>query len=64
MTDKSNFWLARTLIARVAGWNLHAALVFILCPERFMHGFDPIGVLGMAAVRVTGILFTTLMVLD
>ena len=57
MTDKSRFWLARTLIAIVTGWNLQAALVFILWPERFMHNFELTGVPGAAAVRGTGILF-------
>lgn len=57
MTDKSRLWLARFLIAIVTGWNLQAALVFILWPERFMHGFELTGVPGAAAVRGTGILF-------
>lgn len=50
-------WFARGLIALVAAWNLQAALVFILWPERFMHGFELTGVPGAAAVRGTGILF-------
>ncbi len=52
-----SLWLARRLIAIVTGWNLQAALVFILWPERFMHGFELTGVPGAAAVRGTGILF-------
>ena len=52
-----SLWLARFLIAIVAGWNLQAALVFILWPERFLHGFELTGVPGVAAVRGTGILF-------
>ncbi len=50
-------WLARGLIAIVTAWNLQAALVFILWPERFAPGFELSGVPGAAAVRGTGILF-------
>ena len=57
MTAKSRLWLARILIAIVTGWNLQAALVFILWPERFAPGFELTGVPGAAAVRGTGILF-------
>jgi len=57
MTEKSRLWLARLLIAIVTGWNLQAALIFILWPERFMGGFELTGVPGAAAVRGTGILF-------
>jgi len=52
-----SLWLARLLIAIVTGWNLQVALVFILWPERFIHGFELTGVPGAAAVRGTGILF-------
>ena len=57
LTAKSRLWLSRLLIAIVTGWNLQAALVFILWPERFMHGFELTGIPGAAAVRGTGILF-------
>jgi len=50
-------WLTRGLIAIVTAWNLQAALVFILRPERFAPGFELTGVPGAAAVRGTGILF-------
>jgi hypothetical protein len=50
-------WLARVLIALVAAWNLQAALVFILWPERFAPGFELSSVPGAAAVRGTGVLF-------
>ena len=50
-------WLARGLIALVTAWNLQAALIFILWPERFMHNFELTGIPGAAAVRGTGILF-------
>lgn len=50
-------WLARLLIAVVTGWNLQAALVFILWPERFAPGFELTGIPGAAAVRGTGVLF-------
>ena len=57
-TQKDRFlWLARGLIALVTAWNLQAALVFILWPERFMHNFELSGIPGVAAVRGTGILF-------
>jgi len=52
-----SLWLSRFLIAMVIGWNLQAALIFILWPERFMHGFELSGVPGATAVRGTGILF-------
>ena len=57
MTEKSRLWLSRILIAVVTAWNLQAALVFILWPERFAPGFELTGVPGAAAVRGTGILF-------
>ncbi|MGD8405520.1 MAG: hypothetical protein PVJ21_17820 [Anaerolineales bacterium] len=57
MTEKSRIWLSRLLIAIVTAWNLQAALVFILWPERFAPGFELSGVPGAAAVRGTGILF-------
>ena len=57
MSEKSHLWLARGLIALVTAWNLQAALVFILWPERFAPGFELTGVSGAAAVRGTGILF-------
>ncbi len=44
-------------MAIVTAWNLQAALVFILWPERFVPGFELTGVPGAAAVRGTGILF-------
>jgi hypothetical protein len=53
----TSLWLARGLIALVTAWNLQAALVFILWPERFAPGFELTGVPGAAAVRGTGILF-------
>jgi hypothetical protein len=53
----TRLWVARFLIALVAAWNLQAALVFILWPERFAPGFELSGVPGTAAVRGTGILF-------
>ena len=55
--DKLRLWFARGLIGIVTAWNLQAALVFILWPERFMDGFGLTGVPGAVAVRGTGILF-------
>ncbi len=57
LNDTSRIWTARVLVAIVTGWNLQAALVFILWPERFAPGFELTGVPGAAAVRGTGILF-------
>jgi hypothetical protein len=57
VSEKSRLWLARGLIALVTAWNLQAALVFILWPERFAPGFELTGAPGAAAVRGTGILF-------
>ena len=57
MTENSRLWFTRFLIAIVTAWNLQAALVFILWPERFVPGFELTGIPGAAAVRGTGILF-------
>jgi hypothetical protein len=57
VSEKSRLWPARLLIALVTIWNLQAALVFILWPERFAPGFELTGGPGVAAVRGTGILF-------
>ena len=57
VTGKSRLWIGRALIAIVTGWNLQAALVFILWPDRFAPGFELTGIPGAAAVRGTGILF-------
>ena len=57
MSEKTRLWLVRGLIALVTAWNLQAALIFILWPERFAPGFELVSVPGAAAVRGTGILF-------
>ena len=57
MNEGRRLWLARGLIAIVTAWNLQAALVFILWPERFAPNFELTGAPGAAAVRGTGILF-------
>lgn len=57
MTAKSRLWIGRSLVAIVTGWNLQAALVFILWPDRFAPGFELTGIPGAAALRGTGILF-------
>ena len=57
MREKVRLWLVRGLIALVTAWNLQAALVFILRPERFAPGFELTGESGAVAVRGTGILF-------
>ena len=50
-------WAARLLIAVVVAWNLQAALIFLLTPERFAPGFELSGVPGAAAVRGIAVLF-------
>ena len=55
--NPSTLWLARVLIALVTAWNLQAALVFILWPERFAPSFELSGVPGAVAMRGTGVLF-------
>ena len=57
MTEKARLWVSRILIGIVTAWNLQAALVFILWPERFAPGFELTGEPGAVAVRGTGILF-------
>jgi len=57
LTGNSRLWAARILVAVVTGWNIQAALVFILWPERFAPGFELTGIPGAVAVRGTGILF-------
>ena len=57
MTEKARLWVSRILIGIVTAWNLQAALVFILWPERFVPGFELTGEPGAVAVRGTGILF-------
>ena len=57
MAAKSRLWTARVMLAIVTGWNLQAALVFILWPDRFAPGFELTGVPGAVAMRGTGILF-------
>ena len=52
-----SLWLVRGLIAIVTAWNLQAALVFLLWPERFASGFELTGIPGTATMRGTGILF-------
>ena len=57
MKHGHRLWLTRGLIALVTAWNLQAALLFILWPERYAPGFELTGIPGTAAVRGTGILF-------
>ena len=57
MTEKARLWVSRILVGIVTAWNLQAALVFILRPERFAPGFELTGEPGAVAMRGTGILF-------
>jgi hypothetical protein len=49
--------LSRLLIAIVILANLHAALVFLLWPERYASGFQLEGAIGVAMLRGLGVLF-------
>ncbi|MCJ7535432.1 MAG: hypothetical protein WA997_07605 [Anaerolineales bacterium] len=49
--------LARGLIGLVILWNLQAALVFLLWPERFITAFELQGAVGAAMLRGLGVLF-------
>ena len=49
--------LARGLIGLVILWNLQAALVFLLWPERFITTFELQGAVGAAMLRGLGVLF-------
>lgn len=50
-------WVARGLIAVVTFWNLHAAIQFLVTPERFAGGFELSGTAGEAMLRGMGLLF-------
>ena len=50
-------WAARILIGLVIAWNLQAALIFLIAPQRIAPGFELAGLPGMVAVRGVGILF-------
>ena len=49
--------LARGLIGLVILWNLQAALVFLLWPERYTAGFELQGIGSEALLRGLGVLF-------
>jgi hypothetical protein len=49
--------LARGLIGLVILWNLQAALVFLLWPERYITAFELQGTVGAAMLRGLGVLF-------
>ena len=49
--------LARGLIGLVILWNLQAALVFLVWPERYAAAFELGGDTGAAALRGIGVLF-------
>jgi len=49
--------LARGFIGLTILWNLQAALVFLLWPERFTAAFELGGDAGAAALRGIGVLF-------
>jgi hypothetical protein len=57
MKANTRLWVARSLIGLVTFWNLQAALVFSLQPQRYTAGFELSGEPGAVAVRGTGILF-------
>ena len=49
--------LARGFIGLTILWNLQAALVFLLWPERYTAAFELGGTAGSAALRGIGVLF-------
>jgi hypothetical protein len=49
--------LGRGLIGLVILWNLQAALVFLLWPERYITAFELQGTVGAAMLRGLGVLF-------
>jgi len=49
--------LARGFIGLTILWNLQAALVFLLWPERYAAAFELGGAAGTAALRGIGVLF-------
>lgn len=50
-------WTSRLLIAVVTGWNLQAAVIFVISPGSFVHAYELSGAAGEAAVRGVGVLF-------
>ncbi len=54
---RGRLWFARGLIGVVVGWNVQAALVFLLAPEIYAAGFELFGPAGEAMVRGVGVLF-------
>ena len=48
---------ARGLIALVILWNLQAAVVFLLWPDRYTTDYELFGIPGAAALRGIGLLF-------
>jgi hypothetical protein len=50
-------WVMRVGVAVVCGWNLTAAIPFVLAPADYIASFEVTGVGGEALVRGMGILF-------
>lgn len=50
-------WISRLLIGLVTAWNLQAAFVFLLFPDRFIRAYELSGIPGQAAIRGFGLLF-------
>ncbi len=55
--DRMRLWLARVLIGLVFGWNVQAAVAFLLAPATYASGFELSGAPGAAMVRGLGVLF-------
>lgn len=55
--DRGRLWLARAVIGLVFGWNVQAAVVFLLAPAAYAPGFELSGAPGAAMVRGLGVLF-------
>lgn len=52
-----SLWLARGFIGLVLGWNVQAALAFLIAPATYAAGFELDGPAGAAMVRGMGVLF-------
>ncbi len=55
--ERMRLWRARVLIGLVFGWNVQAALAFLLAPAAYSPGFELSGAPGAAMIRGLGVLF-------
>ncbi len=55
--DRMRLWSARAAIGLVFGWNVQAAVAFLLAPAAYAPGFELSGAAGAAMIRGLGVLF-------